>query len=153
MGMSWTLQYENGDIFHSESGYDYYGEQLTTFHHDCCLPVGCYDFVIDNSWGDGICGISDYYDDGYYDDGYYDDYFFDYYDIERIDDFDGYWKGRVYVVGKRFLLVNISVERILIHKTRLRNEHKSKHRTSLYFGRGLHIFSYFQITIVNTDNN
>ena len=52
---SWQIEDGNGDILASESEYDYYGEQFTTFNYEYCLPVGCYDFVIDDSYGDGIC--------------------------------------------------------------------------------------------------
>jgi len=85
---SWQIEDGNGDILVSESGYDYHGEQLTTFNYEYCLPVGCYDFVIEDSFGDGLCCLSDYYDDGYF----YDDYF----GVEEIDDFDGYYEGSVY---------------------------------------------------------
>jgi len=61
---SWQIEDGNGDILASESEYDYYGEQFTTFNYEYCLPVGCHDFVIDDSWGDGIC--CGYYGDGYY---------------------------------------------------------------------------------------
>ena len=88
---SWGIQNENGDTLHSETGYDYYGEAFTILNYEYCLPVGCYDFIIDDSLGDGICCISDYYDDGYF-----DDYYLDYYGIEGIDHFDGYYKGIVY---------------------------------------------------------
>jgi len=50
----------NGDILLSESGYN---ELLTTYNHEYCLPVGCHDFVIDDSFGDGICCLEE---DGYY---------------------------------------------------------------------------------------
>ena len=86
--ISWQIENGNRDILVSESGYN---EQFTTFNYEYCLPVGCYDFVIDDSAGNGICCISDYYDDGLFDDGV-----FDYYGVEEIDDFDGYYKGSVY---------------------------------------------------------
>ena len=82
---SWKIEDWDGVILHSESGYN---EQLTIFNHEYCLPVGCYDFVIEDSFGDGLCCLSDYYDDGYF----YDDYF----GVEEIDDFDGYYEGSVY---------------------------------------------------------
>ena len=42
---------------------------MTTFNYEYCLPVGCYDFVIDDSWGDGIC--CSYYNVGYYEGSIY----------------------------------------------------------------------------------
>jgi len=51
---SWRIEDENGDILHSEFGYKF-NDVFTTFNYEYCLPVGCYDFVIDDSWGDGIC--------------------------------------------------------------------------------------------------
>jgi len=67
----------------------------------------------------------------------------------------------VFMVGKRFSMVanlgvkklNIFVEKIFARKIHLQNEYKSKHQTCLHFGRGLHIFSCFHITIINTDHN
>ena len=35
-------------------GYHWY-EDFTIFNYEYCLPVGCYDFVIHDSFGDGIC--------------------------------------------------------------------------------------------------
>ena len=93
---SWRIEDENGDILHSETYYPYYGyyniEPFTIFNYEYCLPMGCYIFVIDDSNGDGICCISDYFDDEYY----FDDYFFNYYGIEEIDELDGYYKGIMY---------------------------------------------------------
>jgi len=83
---SWLIEDGNGEILASESGYDW-RDQFTTFNYEYCLPVGCYDFVIDDSWGDGICCMSDYYGDDYY---LYD------FGVEEIDDIDGYYKGSIY---------------------------------------------------------
>jgi len=85
---SWQIEDENGDILVSESGYY---EQFTTFNYEYCLPVGCYDFVIYDWRGDGLCCFSDYLDDDYFFD--YLDFFLHYYGLEEIDDFDGYYKG------------------------------------------------------------
>jgi len=49
---SWQIEDGNGVILHSESGYN---ENLKISNYEYCLPVGCHDFVIDDSWGDGIC--------------------------------------------------------------------------------------------------
>ena len=60
---SWKIQNENGDILHfvNRGGYN---EKLKIFNHDYCLPVGCHDFVINDSFGDGICCGS--FGDGYF---------------------------------------------------------------------------------------
>jgi len=68
---------------------------------------------------------------------------------------------QVFMVRKRFSMavtlhfkqLKISVENMSVRKTRLQKEYKSKHRTSLHFGRGLHIFSCFHITIINANDN
>jgi len=57
---SWQIEDGNGEILVSESGYD---EQFTIFNYEYCLLVGCYDFVIDDSYGDGMCCNEG---DGYY---------------------------------------------------------------------------------------
>jgi len=59
---SWQIEDENGDILVTiETAYN---EQWTIFNYEYCLPVGCHDFVINDSYGDGICcGI---FVDGYY---------------------------------------------------------------------------------------
>jgi len=93
---TWRIEDENGVISGSETGYDYYGEQFTTFNHEFCLPVGCYDFVIDDRWGDGICCFSDYYDDEFYFDDWPLEIWGEIWGIEELDDFDGYYKGSVY---------------------------------------------------------
>ena len=74
---SWQIEDGNGEILHSGSGYTW-DEHLTTFNYEYCLLVGCYDFVIDDSFGDGICCMSNFIDDVYY------------------DDIDGYYKASVY---------------------------------------------------------
>jgi len=53
--------------------------------------VGCYDFVIDDSYGDGICCFRDYVEDDFFLDNY-----LDYYGVEEIDDLDGYYAGSMY---------------------------------------------------------
>jgi len=57
---SWHIEDGNGDNLVSESGYN---DRLKIFNHEYCLPVGCHDFVIDDSYGDGICCS---YGEGYY---------------------------------------------------------------------------------------
>ena len=93
---SWKIQNENGHILYNET---YTGfEALEIFNHEYCLPVGCYNFTIDDSFGDGICCLNNYYDDESFD-YYFDDGFFDYYGIEGVDDLDnteGYYKGSVF---------------------------------------------------------
>jgi len=60
---SWKIEDVNGDILHfvNRGGYN---EQFQIFNQEFCLPVGCHDFVIDDSFGDGICCGS--FGDGYY---------------------------------------------------------------------------------------
>jgi len=61
---SWRIKDENGDILFGKGEYK---EELTIFNYEYCLPVGCYDFVIDDSYGDGISYGDEYYDEnGYY---------------------------------------------------------------------------------------
>jgi len=79
---SWQIQDVNGGIFAQNPEYS---EHFEIFIHDYCLPAGCYNFVIYDSFGDGLCC-------GYYN----DDFFLDYFGVEDIDDFDGYYKGSVY---------------------------------------------------------
>jgi len=93
---SWKIEDGNGEILASESGYNW-GEKWTIFNYEYCLPVGCYDFVIDDSYGDGICCASDYFDDGSF-----DDYFLDYYGVVEIDDLDGYYEGSIYGLKEVF---------------------------------------------------
>jgi len=66
---SWKVKDENGEILVSESGYGGQKDWLKIFNYEYCLPVGCHDFVIDDSRGDGICCWSGSYDDDF--DGYY----------------------------------------------------------------------------------
>ena len=51
---SWKIKNENGEIHHfvNRGGYN---EKSKISNHEHCLPVGCHDFVIDDSLGDGIC--------------------------------------------------------------------------------------------------
>jgi len=50
---SWEVRNGNGDIlFTNEIAYS---ERFEVYNHDYCLVVGCYDFMIDDSYGDGIC--------------------------------------------------------------------------------------------------
>ena len=49
---SWTLKNSSGQTVASGSGYSNGDASITeTF----CLPAGCYDFTINDSYGDGIC--------------------------------------------------------------------------------------------------
>jgi len=59
---SWRIEDENKDILVTNE--TAYNEQFGIFIHEYCLPVGCHNFVIEDSIGDGICcGVSG---DGYY---------------------------------------------------------------------------------------
>jgi len=59
---SWKIKDENGEILVTNE--TPYNESFTIFNFEYCLPVGCHDFVIDDSYGDGIC--CGYYGDGYF---------------------------------------------------------------------------------------
>lgn len=48
---SWSLRDAGGNLIASGSGY----ANNTTYTEVFCLPDGCYDFTIDDSFGDGIC--------------------------------------------------------------------------------------------------
>ena len=50
---SWSIVDANGNEVASGGGYD--GSNNTTFIESACLFDGCYDFVINDSFGDGIC--------------------------------------------------------------------------------------------------
>lgn len=48
---TWELTDANGSVLHSGGPY----QSNTTFTELMCLPSGCYDFTIYDSYGDGIC--------------------------------------------------------------------------------------------------
>lgn len=53
---SWLLKNNNGDIVLSGNNYiKTNGEKVSVSK---CLPIGCYDFTIDDTYGDGICCAS-----------------------------------------------------------------------------------------------
>lgn len=52
--VSWQLNDENGTAVLSGGGYTN-AQNSTTITQTTCLPVGCYDFIINDSYGDGIC--------------------------------------------------------------------------------------------------
>ena len=95
----WTIQNENGDTILTDPGYD---ENFTIYNQIKCLPVGCYDFIIDDIAEDGICCISDYFDDAYFDDAIWDVFFSYYPDVDDLDGLDGYYKGTVYGTDEIF---------------------------------------------------
>ncbi len=49
---SWSIVDANGTTLHTGSGYT---NGTTNYTETFCLPNGCYDFVINDSYGDGIC--------------------------------------------------------------------------------------------------
>ena len=49
---SWRIIDENENTLYSGGGY---GENENQLQEELCLPEGCYSFVIEDSWGDGIC--------------------------------------------------------------------------------------------------
>lgn len=51
---SWELKNSAGTVLHSGSGYGS-ANNNNTLTETFCLPDGCYDFVINDSYGDGIC--------------------------------------------------------------------------------------------------
>jgi len=52
---SWSIVDAAGGIVTSGSGYS---NSNTTVSGDACLFVGCYDFIINDTYGDGICCVS-----------------------------------------------------------------------------------------------
>lgn len=81
---SWTLENDSGEMLYNISNYT---EDLSTHVHNLCLPVGCYDFTIYDSYGDGIKEeVKD--DDFFYYNPNDDDF---YYDPD-----DGHYKGTLY---------------------------------------------------------
>jgi hypothetical protein len=50
--VNWSLVSEDGAIVASGSGYNSWGSYYTTV----CLPIGCYQFVMNDTWGDGWNG-------------------------------------------------------------------------------------------------
>ncbi|MCH2023826.1 MAG: PKD domain-containing protein [Saprospiraceae bacterium] len=51
---SWSITDQNSNVIYSGSSYTQ-GDNGTTLHLNFCLPTGCYDFNIFDSYGDGIC--------------------------------------------------------------------------------------------------
>jgi PKD repeat protein len=51
---SWTITDINNVVLYSGNGYTY-ADNGTTQYLNFCMPVGCYDFNIYDSYGDGIC--------------------------------------------------------------------------------------------------
>ena len=63
---SWNLQNENGNILYNAGPYRRFLEKFKTFNYEYCLPVGCYDFTIQDSHGDGLSDGGIFNIDGYY---------------------------------------------------------------------------------------
>ena len=53
--------------------------------------MGCHDYTIGGSFGDGICCLNNYYDDRCF-----DDYHLDYYDVGGLDFLDDYCRGIIH---------------------------------------------------------
>ena len=51
---TWELIDDNGNVVHAGSGYTS-ANNATSLVETLCLPTGCYDFIIYDSYGDGIC--------------------------------------------------------------------------------------------------
>ena len=49
---SWRIIDADENIFYNGTGYS---ESFELIEEELCLPEGCYSFVIEDSWGDGIC--------------------------------------------------------------------------------------------------
>jgi len=58
---SWEVQNGSGDVLFTNE--ILYNESFKVYNHDYCLDVGCYDFMIYDDYGDGICCG---FDEGYY---------------------------------------------------------------------------------------
>lgn len=81
---SWTLEDDNENVIYNASNYT---QDLTVHNHHLCLPVGCYNFSIYDSYGDGIKEeVVD--DDTFYYNPYDDDFYYDH--------DNGHYKGIIY---------------------------------------------------------
>jgi len=49
---SWRIIDENENTYYSGGGYS---ENANLLQEELCFPEGCYTFIIEDSWGDGIC--------------------------------------------------------------------------------------------------
>jgi len=67
---TWQLTDSNGAVIVTGNGYSYYFYEYYTYYYGynnaiatICIPDGCYDFTIEDDYGDGICcyyGIGNY---------------------------------------------------------------------------------------------
>jgi len=63
---SWNLQDKNGNILYNEGPYRQFLDKLKTFNYEYCFPVGCYDFTIHDSNGDGLSSGIIFNTDGHF---------------------------------------------------------------------------------------
>jgi len=63
---SWNLQDKNGNILYNEGPYREFLDKWKTFNYEYCFPVGCYDFTIHDSNGDGLSDGSIFNTDGHF---------------------------------------------------------------------------------------
>ncbi|PHR49957.1 MAG: hypothetical protein COA32_02150 [Fluviicola sp.] len=55
---SWRIEDSNGDIWYSGGGYENPGNTTELVSESFCLLEGCYDLIIDDTYGDGLNGSS-----------------------------------------------------------------------------------------------
>lgn len=56
--ISWRIEDSNGDTWYSGGGYENPGNTTELVSESFCLLEGCYDLIIDDSYGDGLNGSS-----------------------------------------------------------------------------------------------
>ncbi len=54
--ISWRVEDTQGDVLYSGSGYENPGNATLPINESFCLLEGCYDLIIDDSYGDGLNG-------------------------------------------------------------------------------------------------
>lgn len=55
---SWRIEDSNGDVWYSGGGYENPGNTTELVSESFCLLEGCYDLIIDDTYGDGLNGSS-----------------------------------------------------------------------------------------------
>jgi len=64
--LNWDLKDENELVLYNGGSYNQFLDKFKTFNYEYCLPVGCYDFTIQDSHGDGLSDGGIFNIDGYY---------------------------------------------------------------------------------------
>ena len=54
--VSWRVEDSNGDVWYSGGGYENPGNATLPISESFCLLEGCYELIIDDSYGDGLNG-------------------------------------------------------------------------------------------------